>query len=176
MTKGYPETQGLYDPANEHDSCGFGFVVDIEGRKSHSIVQQALQVLLNLEHRGAAGAEKNTGDGAGILLQSPDAFLRKEAAKLGIELPPPGRYAAGMVFLPSDPQSLAACQKKLEEVVRSEGQVFLGWRDVPYDLSTLGDMARASQPVIRQILIGAGEGADDQIGRASCRERVCNGV
>ena len=161
MTKGYPEKQGLYEPANEHDSCGFGFVVDIEGRKSHSIVQQALQVLLNLEHRGAAGAEKNTGDGAGILLQTPDAFLRKEARKLGIELPPTGRYAAGMVFLPSDPQSLAACQKKLEEVVRSEGQVLMGWRDVPYDLSTLGDMARASQPVIRQIWIGAGEGAGD---------------
>ena len=102
MTTGTPEKQGLYDPANEHDACGFGFVVDIGGRRSHAIVQQALQVLVNLEHRGAAGAEKNTGDGAGILLQNPDAFLRKEAARLGIELPRSGRYAAGMVFLPAD--------------------------------------------------------------------------
>ena len=117
MTTGTPEKQGLYDPANEHDACGFGFVVDIEGRRSHAIVQQALQVLVNLEHRGAAGAEKNTGDGAGILLQNPDAFLRKEAARLGIELPRSGRYAAGMVFLPADPPS----RDRLREEARGGG-------------------------------------------------------
>ncbi len=161
MTTGLPEKQGLYDPANEHDACGFGFVVDIQGRKSPSIVQQALQVLVNLEHRGAAGAEKNTGDGAGILLQSPDAFLRREAGRLGISLPRVGRYAAGMVFLPADAPSRAASERKLEEAVRSEGQLVLGWRDVPFDASTLGDMARSSQPVIRQIFVGAGAVADD---------------
>ena len=97
---GYPAKQGLYDPANEHDACGFGFVVDIAGRASHAIVQQALQVLVNLEHRGAAGAEKNTGDGAGILLQVPTRSCARRRGKLGIELPRAGRYAAGMVFLP----------------------------------------------------------------------------
>jgi glutamate synthase (ferredoxin) len=161
MTTAHPEKQGLYDPANEHDSCGFGFVVDIEGRKSHAIVQQALQVLVNLEHRGAAGAEKNTGDGAGILLQTPDAFLRKEARRLGFELPPPGRYAAGMVFLPADAPSRAACERKMEETIAAEGQRLLGWRDVPFDASTLGDTAKASQPVIRQIFVGAGEAIPD---------------
>src|SRR3954467_3286549 len=97
---GPPPRQGLYDPALEHDSCGFGFVADIKGRPSHEIVMQALEVLLNLEHRGATGAEKDTGDGAGILLQMPHAFLARECQKLGIDLPPPGRYGAGMVFLP----------------------------------------------------------------------------
>ena len=153
---GLPPQQGLYDPRNEHDSCGFGFVVDIQGRASHEIVQKALEVLLNLEHRGATGAEKNTGDGAGILLQTPHAFLAAELAKAGVTLPGPGRYAAGMVFLPQDQAGRAAIEKICEEVIRVEGQQLLGWRDVPTDASTLGPTARLSQPVIRQLLVGRG--------------------
>ncbi|HVP69109.1 MAG TPA: glutamate synthase large subunit [Anaeromyxobacteraceae bacterium] len=155
MTMGYPEKQGLYDPANERDSCGFGFVVDIQGRRSHHIVEQALQVLINLEHRGAVGAEKNTGDGAGILLQLPDAFLRREAARRGIALPAPGRYGVAVAFLPQDPASRDACVKRLEAAVIEEGQAVLGWRDVPCDPATLGGMARTSQPVVRQLFVGA---------------------
>ncbi len=160
---GYPPAQGLYDPRHEHDACGFGFVVDIQGRRSHDIVKQALQVLLNLEHRGAVGAEKNTGDGAGILFQTPHAFLQKECGKLGIGLPGPGAYAAGMVFLPPDATSRDACVHRFEQVVRDEGQKVIGWRDVPFDNSTLGPTAQAAQPVIRQILVGRGEGVADDM-------------
>src|SRR5512142_3071926 len=128
---GYPQRQGLYDPQNERDACGFGFVVDIKGRASHDIVEKALTVLNNLEHRGAVGAEKNTGDGAGILLQTPVAFLRAEADRLGISLPQKaGHFAAGMVFLPPHEAGRAACMRSFEEVVREERQTFLGWRDV----------------------------------------------
>jgi hypothetical protein len=122
---GYPQRQGLYDPANERDACGFGFVVDIKGRASHDIVEKALTVLVNLEHRGAVGAEKNTGDGAGILLQKPHAFLEAEAVKLGVKLPKPTHYAAGMVFLPPNEAGRAACVEIFEQVVRDEGQTVL---------------------------------------------------
>src|SRR5882724_2993879 len=115
---GFPKKQGLYDPRHEHDACGTGFVVDMNGGKSHDIVQKAIQVLLNLEHRGACGSEKNTGDGAGILLQIPHVFLAGECAKLKIELPPPGQYAVGMVFLPTEEESRAECEKSLEEIDR----------------------------------------------------------
>ena len=154
---GYPERQGLYDPKNERDACGFGFVVDVKGRASHEIVEQALSVLLNLEHRGAAGAEKNTGDGAGLLLQTPHDFLEMEAAKRGLKLPRPGHYAAGMVFLPPNESGQEACARVFEQVVRDEGQQVIGWRDVPTDNSALGPSARASQPLIRQILVGRGQ-------------------
>jgi len=159
---GYPAKQGLYDPQHEHDACGFGFVVDVKGRPSHDIVAKALTVLVNLEHRGAVGAEKNTGDGAGILLQTPHAFLRAEAERLGIELPQkPGHWAAGMVFLPSNEAGRVACERIFEEVVREEGQTFLGWRDVPTQNATLGPTAKASQPVIRQIFVGRGTNCPD---------------
>ena len=159
---GYPQKQGLYDPQNEHDACGFGFVVDVKGRPSHDIVAKALTVLVNLEHRGAVGAEKNTGDGAGILLQTPQAFLRAEAEKLGVSLPQkPGHWAAGMVFLPPSDDGRAACVKLFEEVVKEEGQTFLGWRDVPTDNSTLGPTAKASQPMIRQVFVGRGSNCPD---------------
>src|SRR5512138_3149482 len=158
---GYPERQGLYDPRNEHDACGFGFVADIQGRASHDIVEQALTVLVNLEHRGAVGAEKNTGDGAGILLQKPHAFLEREATKLGVKLPKPTHYAAGMVFLPPNEAGRAACLELFEQVVRDEGQTVLGWRDVPTANATLGQTAKASQPVIRQILVGRGTNCPD---------------
>src|SRR5512138_386185 len=158
---GYPKAQGLYDPRNERDACGFGFVADIKGRPSHDIVEKALTVLVNLEHRGAVGAEKNTGDGAGILLQKPHAFLEQEAAKLGITLPKPTHYAAGMVFLPPNEAGRAAIVEIFEQVVRDEGQTVLGWRDVPTENATLGPTARASQPGIRHILVARGTDCPD---------------
>ena len=154
---GLPPRQGLYDPSFEHDSCGFGFVVDLKGSASHDIIRKALQVLSNLEHRGATGSEKNTGDGAGLLTQVPHAFLLARCRALGFELPAPGEYGVGMVFLPHDPPSRQACERRLEEVVREEGQTFLGWRDVPTNNGTLGPTARASQPIIRQAFVARGE-------------------
>src|ERR1700733_481861 len=118
---GLPPRQGLYDPRLEHDSCGIGFVVDLEGRKSHTLVQQGIQILLNLEHRGACGCEKNTGDGAGILLQMPDRFLRRECHRLRLELPVEGEYGCGMVFLPRDRIDRERCQDLFEQMVREEG-------------------------------------------------------
>jgi glutamate synthase (NADPH/NADH) large chain len=152
-----PGAQGLYDPAHEHDACGVGFVVDMKGRKSSNIVKKALQVLLNLEHRGAVGCEINTGDGAGILIQIPHKFLAGECDRLGIKLPLPGHYAVGSVFLPTAHESRLASERLFEQVIRDEGQVFLGWRDVPTDNSMLGPTAVRSQPVIRQVFIGRGD-------------------
>jgi glutamate synthase (ferredoxin) len=160
---GPPQKQGLYDPRYEHDACGTGFVVDIKGRKSHDIVQKAIQVLLNLEHRGACGSEKNTGDGAGILLQIPHAFLVSEAAKLKIKLPPPGQYAVGMVFLPTEEESRWECEKSFEQIVWEEGQSVLGWRTVPTDNSSLGLTAQASEPIVRQLFIGRGDRVSDDL-------------
>jgi glutamate synthase (ferredoxin) len=150
-----PPRQGLYDPRYEHDACGVGFVVDLHNRKSHDIVEKALQVLINLEHRGACGCEKDSGDGAGLLIQTPHRFLQAKCEALGIALPAPGDYGVGSVFLPTDPEDRRRCQSKFEHVVREEGQTVLGWRDVPVDNTSLGATARASQPFIRQILIGA---------------------
>ncbi|MGE5047023.1 MAG: glutamate synthase central domain-containing protein, partial [Deltaproteobacteria bacterium] len=159
---GPPPRQGLYDPALEHDSCGFGFVADIKGRPSHDIVIKALEVLLNLEHRGATGAEKDTGDGAGILLQTPHAFLKRECQKLGLSLPERGRYGAGMVFLPPSEHGRDAINRLFEETVRSEGQELIGWRDVPTDNAALGPTAKTSQPVIRQVFIARGADVADE--------------
>ncbi len=154
LPSGMPKKQGLYDPQFEHDSCGVGFVVDIKGRKSHQIVTQALTVLKNLLHRGACGCEVNTGDGAGILIQMPHAFLTRECAKLGISLPAPTWYGVGLVFLPTDPVQAARCQAIFEEIIREEGQTLLGWRDVPTDDSPVGPSAKAVEPAFRQIVIG----------------------
>ncbi len=151
-----PGPQGLYDPSQEHDACGVGFVVDMRGRKSAKIVKNALQVLLNLEHRGAVGCEINTGDGAGILIQVPHKFLAGQCDRLGIKLPPPGHYGVGSVFLPTEHDSRVGCERLFEQAVREEGQLLLGWRDVPTDNSMLGPTAVKSQPVIRQIFIGRG--------------------
>ncbi len=160
---GYPAKQGLYDPRYEKDACGFGFVVDLKGRTSHDIVEKALQVLVNLEHRGAVGAEKETGDGAGILLQVPHAFLRERCGKLGFALPGAGQYGVGMVFLPPGAEGRAACERIVEETLRVEGQRLLGWRDMPTDATSLGPSAKASQPVIRQVMVGRGEGLADDL-------------
>ena len=160
---GLPGPQGLYDPAHEHDSCGVGFVVDIKGRKSHAIVLHALTVLKNLMHRGACGCEPNTGDGAGILIQMPHAFLSRECAKLGIALPAPGQYGAGLVFLPRDPLHARRCQETFEGIIKEEGQILLGWRTVPTDDSPIGPTAKSVEPHFKQIFIGRGPSlGDDQ--------------
>jgi glutamate synthase (NADPH) large chain len=157
MTPGnYPPKQGLYDPFYEHDACGIGFVVDLKGRKSHDILDKGLQVLLNLEHRGACGCESNTGDGAGILIQMPHAFLAEECEKLRVRLPGAGQYATGMIFLPTDAEERYSCTSLLEQVIREEGQQVLGWRTVPTDNTTLGTTARISEPIIRQVFVGRG--------------------
>ena len=152
-----PLAQGLYDPANEHDACGVGFVAHIKGKKSHSIVEQGLLILKNLDHRGAVGADALMGDGAGILIQLPDAYLRQDMAARGINLPPPGEYGVGMVFLPKENASRIACEQEIERAVRAENQVVLGWRDVPVDHDMpMSPTVRAKEPVIRQIFIGRG--------------------
>ena len=157
-----PDAHGLYDPRYEHDSCGVGFVVNIKGQKSHTIVQQALQVVINLLHRGACGCEVNSGDGAGILLQLPDRFFRAEADRLGITLPEPGRYGVGMVFLPRDPDERNRIQDLFAHIATEEGQQVLGWRDVPTDDSALGETAKSGKPVIRQVFFGRGPSLVDQ--------------
>ncbi|MDB5935480.1 MAG: glutamate synthase subunit alpha, partial [Massilia sp.] len=149
--------QGLYDPSNEHDACGVGFIAHIKGNKSHSIIEQGLLILKNLDHRGAVGADKLMGDGAGILIQIPDQYYRDEMAKQGVELPPPGEYGVGMVFLPKENASRIACEQEIERAARIEGQVVLGWRNVPLDETMpMSPTVRAKEPVIRQIFIGRG--------------------
>ena len=148
---------GLYSPGNEHDACGVGFVAHIKGMKSHDIVQNGLLILKNLDHRGAVGADKLMGDGAGILIQIPDAFYRAEMAAQGVELPPYGEYGVGMIFLPREQASRLACEQEIERAVRAEGQVLLGWRDVPVDADMpLSPTVRAKAPVIRQVFVGRG--------------------
>jgi glutamate synthase (NADPH) large chain len=149
---------GLYSPLNEHDSCGVGFVVNIKGKRSHELIENALLILRNLNHRGAVGADTLYGDGAGILIQIPDAFYRQEFLERGVTLPPPGDYGIGTVFLPREHASRLACQQELERTVRAEGQVLLGWRDVPVDRDMpMSPRVREREPVIRQIFIGRGD-------------------
>ncbi|MBI3919276.1 MAG: glutamate synthase subunit alpha, partial [Betaproteobacteria bacterium] len=154
---GPPVAQGLYDPRYERDACGVGFVAHIKGRKSHAIVEQGLTILRNLTHRGAVGWDPKLSDGAGILIQVPDRFLRDEMAKQGVKLPPVGGYGVGMVFLPREPASRLACEYELERAIKDEGQRLLGWRDVPVDNSDIAEPAQKLEPVIRQIFIGRGE-------------------
>lgn len=148
-----PRKQGLYDPQFEHDACGVGFVVNIKGEQSHTIVEQALTVLENLDHRGACGCEENTGDGAGILLQTPHAFFQEVCAGLGFTLPKAGQYGVGMLFLPPERKQRLHCEKMLEKIVRDEGQEVLGWRKVPTDNLYLGETAKSCEPFVRQIFI-----------------------
>ncbi|MBI3350677.1 MAG: glutamate synthase subunit alpha [Burkholderiales bacterium] len=150
--------QGLYQPQNEHDACGVGFVAHIKGQKAHNIVAQGLKILENLDHRGAVGADKLMGDGAGILIQIPDEFYRVEMAAQGVTLPPPGEYGVGMIFLPKEHASRLACEQELARAVKAEGQVLLGWRDVPVDRDMpMSPTVREKEPVIRQIFIGRGQ-------------------
>jgi len=154
-----PPRQGLYDPQNEHDACGVGFVADIKGRKSHGIIEQGLNILDRLTHRGAVGADPRAGDGAGILFQLPDAFFRKV---VDFELPEYGEYAVGMLFLPQDEEARAEAEATVVSFVEAEGQQILGWRDVPVDNSGLGYSVKPTEPVIRQVFIGCSGECVDQ--------------
>ncbi|NMM28368.1 MAG: glutamate synthase subunit alpha [Glaciimonas sp.] len=149
--------QGMYDPTREHDACGVGFIAHIKGVKSHSVIEQGLLILKNLDHRGAVGADKLMGDGAGVLIQIPDQYYREEMAQQGVTLPPPGEYGVGMVFLPKEHASRLACEQELGRAVRAEGQIVLGWRDVPVDADMpMSPTVRKKEPFIRQIFVGRG--------------------
>ncbi|KFI22740.1 glutamate synthase large subunit [Nitrosococcus oceani] len=152
-----PRKQGLYDPHNEHDSCGVGFVANVKGHKSHNLIRKGLQILKNLTHRGAVGADPRAGDGAGILLQMPDQFLQEECARQGINLPPVGEYGVGMLFLPQGAEARATCEELISHYIDAEGQTLLGWRDVPTDNTQLGESVKAVEPIIRQVFIGHGD-------------------
>src|SRR5882724_6172936 len=164
--QGLPVEQGLYDPRNEHDACGIGFVVNIKGEQSHEIILKGLQILINLAHRGACGCDPETGDGAGILIQIPHKFFARECSELGFTLPPPGVYGVGMVFLPVEPSNRLLVEGVLERIAREEGLTVLGWRDTPVNADAIGRIARASQPYIEQIFIrGAAAMTQDELER-----------
>ncbi len=152
---------GLYDARFEHDACGIGLICHIKGRRSHAIVQDGLKILVNLSHRGACGCDETTGDGAGILMQMPDEFLRNCCERIGIGLPAQKRYGCGLVFLPRDDNQRRSCMHRFEEVIRQEGQLVLGWRRLPVDSTALGLLARQREPAIQQIFIGRGPGITD---------------
>ena len=156
-----PPKQGLYDPAFEHDSCGVGFVAHIKGQRSHQILLDAREVLHNMDHRGACGCEPNTGDGAGILTALPHEFLERVVREeLGAELPPPGQFAAGIVFLPTHDDQRAKCKKAINDIIAAEGQRLVGWRKVPTETekADIGPTAKAGEPHIEQLVIAAGGG------------------
>ncbi len=158
--QGLPRAQGLYDPRNEHDACGIGFVANISGEKSHDIILKGIEILINLTHRGACGCDPRTGDGAGVLIQIPHAFFEGECSRLGFPLPSPGEYGVGMVFLPVEPHERMSCEAILEEIVRDEGLTVLGWRDTPVNANTIGRLARSTQPYIEQIFVKRAYGRD----------------
>jgi glutamate synthase (NADPH/NADH) large chain len=156
-----PPAQGLYDPRHEKDSCGVGFIADMSNKPSHAIVSQGLQILHNLDHRGAVGADPKLGDGCGILVQIPHRFFAEECAKLGFALPEPGHYAVGHFFMPRDPEIFALCKETVEQTIREEGQVLLGWRAVPVDNADLGEAVKATEPQQMQVFISRGPGVED---------------
>jgi len=163
MKNGYfPQRQGLYDPGFEHDSCGMGFVCNIKGEKSNLIVRQGLEVLSRLAHRGAVGADPKTGDGAGILIQTPHEFFKRKARELDIDLPGPGLYGTGLIFLPRDNEERILCKETIEDIVREHGQIMLGWRIVPVDDSDIGHGARATEPAFEQVFIGRDKNLPDE--------------
>jgi glutamate synthase (NADPH/NADH) large chain len=164
LDPGFPLAQGLYTPEREHDSCGVGFVANLHNRKSHDLVEKGLEILLNLDHRGAVGADPRAGDGCGILVQIPHRFFAGEATRHGFSLPEPGDYGIGVFFLPRDPEGRALVERIIETAVADEGQVALGWRDVPVDNSDLGESVRPTEPVIRQLFVG--RGANAGVGKA----------
>jgi glutamate synthase domain-containing protein 2/glutamate synthase domain-containing protein 1/glutamate synthase domain-containing protein 3 len=158
-----PPKQGLYDPSYEHDACGVGFIVDMKGRPSHQTVKDALEILINLDHRGACGCDPNSGDGAGILMRMPHKFLSEAAQEAGYSLPDEGQYACGLLYLPQDPAVRAQCEKVLEEIIEDQGQQLIGWRDVPCDGSILGSFSKPCEPVIRQVFIAKGDNVDGEL-------------
>jgi glutamate synthase (ferredoxin) len=155
---GLPPKQGLYDPRNEHDACGMGFIVNLNGEKSHEMITKGIQILINLTHRGACGCDPRTGDGAGILIQIPHDFFAREALNLEFSLPEPGAYGVGMMFLPVETQQRLLCEGVVERIAREEGLNVLGWRDTPLDVDAIGRQARVTQPYIEQVFLGAPEG------------------
>ncbi|MXQ12782.1 glutamate synthase large subunit [Microvirga makkahensis] len=159
---GLPAPQGLYHPHHEQDSCGVGFIADMKNRKSHTIVEQGLSILHNLDHRGAVGADPKMGDGCGILVQIPHKFFAAECAKLGIWLPEEGQYGVGHLFMPRDPEGFKLVEEIVSKAIIDEGLQVLGWREVPVDSSDLGESVKATEPLHRQIFIGKGKGMDDQ--------------
>ena len=160
-----PPKRGLYDPAFEHDACGVGFIAHIKGEKSHRIIEQAIRILVNLTHRGAVGSDALTGDGAGLLFQLPDEFFRNGTAGLDFDLPPAGRYAVGMVFLPGDRFACRECMCIIEEEAESGGMRVLGWREVPIDREAVGQTARANCPVVKQVFLEGPEMEETAIER-----------
>ena len=160
---GPPQKQGLYDPQFEKDACGVGFVVNMKGRKSHSLVEQALQILVNLDHRGACGCEANTGDGAGILMQMPHEFFKRATDKSGFKLPNQGQYGVGMLFMPKDPAERETVKTALAKIIAEEGQTLLGWRDIPTDNSSLGETARAAEPFMMQVFVARNASVKDDL-------------
>ena len=177
---GLPAPRGLYDPARDKDSCGVGFIADIKGRSSHKIVKDALTILLNLEHRGAVGADPRAGDGAGILVQIPHKFFAKQTATLGFKLPAPGQYAVGYLFLPRDKEWRETVRATYEEIAALEGMKVIGWREVPTDNSTLGESVKPTEPVHMQVFVARGKGikSDDEFERRLyiMRKAISNGV
>ena len=175
-----PIKQGLYDPAFEHDACGVGFLVNVRGEKSHAIVSDALTILRNLDHRGAVGSEPNTGDGAGILMQIPDKFLRRVCGECGIPLPEFGNYGVGLIFTSPDPAESAAAQAIFEKLASAHGLAVLGWRELPTDNSSLGATACASEPGMRQVFIerkpGCSDAMDFERQLYVVRKRACNAI
>ncbi|MDB5351670.1 MAG: hypothetical protein JWN86_2917 [Planctomycetota bacterium] len=165
MSSGLPQAQGLYDPRNEHDACGVGFVVDIQGRKSHAIVRDGLTALNNLNHRGACGCENNTGDGAGILIQIPHEFLKARCARIGIDLPEPGKYGVGAFFTSPIVAQQGFGQRLFEEIVREEGQTFLGWRPLHTNNANLGEGAKRVEPAMFHAIVGSNYDEPDQFER-----------
>ncbi|NKQ40819.1 MAG: glutamate synthase large subunit [Sulfurovum sp.] len=162
--KCYPCKEGLYDPEFEHDACGIGFVAHLKGKQSHEIVSKGIELLINLEHRGAVGAESNSGDGAGILTQMPDKFMRRAARQAGIkeELPPFGEYGVGMVFIPRDPDAYSETQSIVEQCIEEMGQECLGWRKVPTCNDSLGDTVKSVEPIVKQVFIKKAKGIDKE--------------
>ena len=166
-SSGKPGAQGLYDPQFEHDACGVGFVAHVKGKRSHSLVEQGLKILENLSHRGATGYDPLLGDGAGILIQVPDQHLRRACGKQGLTLPAIGQYGVGMVFLPREPASRMACEQEIERAIDAEGQILLGWRDVPTNNAGLSAATIAVEPLIRQVFVarGSSEMSQDDLER-----------
>jgi glutamate synthase (NADPH/NADH) large chain len=160
---GIPPKQGLYDPRFERDACGIGFVANIKGVKSNEIVRQALTILTNLDHRGGQGAETNTGDGAGILIQLPHKFLVKECLKKNLHLPKPGYYGVGMIFFTPDPVVRRKHEEMIEAIIQEEGQKLIGWRTVPTDNTLLGDSAKSVEPFIRQVFVERNSNLQDEL-------------
>jgi glutamate synthase (NADPH) large chain len=160
MLRGYPKKQGLYNKDNEHDSCGIGFVANIKGQKSHDIIKRGLEVLCNMTHRGAEGADNKTGDGAGILMQLPHEYF---TGKCQLKLPEFGKYGVGMVFLPSLEKETKECQKELEKVINDEGLEIICWRDVAVNDAVIGDIAKVVEPLFKQVFVKSKEDAAQDV-------------